>query len=196
MKRTNNRVGLFFLWILFIGFATAAQASSVSLEYAGPQIYAGDPFEVSVYANDFVFPNAIVSFGFDVNYDASYLRYGGATLNATHFVPDAFSSNDVAGTIMSAPPGPGGLPPLAVSGDHILLATLIFTADQAAEDDLLIGILLGSVLTNNLSKPMVPIVDNICLSVAPAAVPVPPTVLLLGSGLLALFSTTRKKIIT
>ena len=190
MKMKNT-----FLVFVLAGMCLASPVTSVHggsvlrLELVdSPPIYSGSTFEVQVLAD--VGTYEIVAFGFDVVWESMDVTFDLAVV-APPFVDTSlsFPDTDVA----------GGIDPFqgAASGDDVLLATLSFAALNAGMTS--VGIFSNlsdlSELNEGLFFPCpTPRIDmTTSLEISVSEIPLPPALLLLGSGLAALALIRRKE---
>ncbi len=174
-----------FVLVFAIAFAHASPV--VTLELAGDlPLSVGQTIEVQVVAD--VGPLAIAAFGFDVTGDPQDISFNGAIV-APHFLDtsQSFENTDVAG--IRSPMG--GI----VTGNDVLLASLFFTINQPGRFS--VGIFSDlsdlSDLNEGLFFPYpTPRIDMSTTLDLNIAVPLPPGILLLGSGLATLLVFWRK----
>ena len=175
-----------FMFVLMISFAHASPVVRLEL-VDSPPIYSGSAFEVQVLAD--VGTYEIVAFGFDVVWEAGYVMYSSAVVaNSFSNTSSSFDDIDVAGV---SNPIDG-----IITGDNILLATLSFTTHNPGNTS--VGIFSNlsdlSELNEGLFFPCpTPRIDmSTSMEISVSEIPLPPALLLLGSGLATLALIRRK----
>ncbi len=186
---------LFSLGVVFFAHQHAG-ATSITLLPATSSVSLGETFNINISAN--IAPeDAIIGFGFDLRFSGSGgLLFNGFTPNAPTFGIDPFlallSDSDgilgaSGGDLFTGPP---------VSGQDILLGALSFTSTgygnivvSLTADDLDVFFTEGLIPADlNLTNFMPPVP-----SASVDVVPEPASMLLLGSGLIALAAYGRRK---
>lgn len=181
MKMKKNILLAVFIGfsIVMIGF-NAWGTPIVDLTLDSSDLTVGDTFNVLVSASG-VSDDDLLSFGFDLVFDATEFTFTSATIGAD-FMDDSdlLANTDVAGSVFEA-----------IGGDDILLATLSFTANMEGEN-LSLGI-FGDIFTGvegliTYSLDPIDITQNIAVSVdsSTTQVPEPATVVLVFMGLMSM----------
>lgn len=191
MKKGKTFLGFVLAGLWFFGLMPCAQAAptvrlDLSEDVPDPFVCIGDTFQVTVYIEDVTAEIALLAFGFDLDWstnlgnqtDFSLQEIVGQGFRNTS---DSFFETDVAGLAF----------PAAVCGDDIPLATLSFIARDAGDSFVEISSAFedlneGLFFMHNKWLDMSARIDFTVL------VPIPPTMLLLSSGLAALAFIRRK----
>lgn len=160
----------------------AAPIPSLKLSVLDSEIHTGVAFDIDVIAVGVAALDEVLAFGFDVIHSSSF-KFNNATVG-TGFNDDSamFPNTDVAG---SAFPGIEG-------GDDITLATLNFTPFLVGTFSLVIYTDLA-VPNEGLFTLDIPQIDiTTCSKVGVNVVPIPTTLLLLGTSLVGLVAFRRR----
>lgn len=116
---------------VILGGPSASALVTVSLEPSSTIQPVGATFDVDVVAD---FSELIVGFGIDLTFDSAVITLDGPPLIGPDWFPAFAPDGDgLAGLI------PGG----PIAGNHVLLATLTFTADAIGVTDLIPGVTAG-----------------------------------------------------
>lgn len=168
-------------WGLFFS-ATASAVPTVHLDLLDTSISVGDTFQVEVWADGDGFGLDLLSFSFDVETTSTgIIGYAGYTLESSFDDDTLFTGSDVAGSIFQ------GIP-----DNDVLLATLSFTALSAGSDTLSTVGLYDGFFSGLYYEPPVwdtmgyDIDASLAVTISPAPIPEPPTVILCGIGFLGL----------
>ena len=167
----------------FSGVISQALASPTVALDCPETVVVGEQFEIGVNARDVTDGYELLAFGFDLEYPGSW-TYDGYTIHSP-FLDDSpmFEDTDVAGSTF---------PP--VTGSEISLASLFFTPSDPGTytfeattdvDDLNEGLIF------TLSSPQSQIYFNEYCHIE--VVPLPGTLIFLGSGLVGLVGLGRRK---
>jgi hypothetical protein len=171
--------------LMCVGMVSTAVALSVEYKLSDPTIMAGSTFDLDIIVDGAVFPDVILSFGFDVEVDPSEFDYLGASVGPNFDEPlSPLPNTDVAGSAFPA-----------ASGDDILLASLTFEALLGGD----YSIWVISDLTDlneglrTLSPQRIDLTQKVDVSVAAAPVPEPGTLLLMLAGIGGLGFLKRRR---
>ncbi len=165
-----------------LGFADASPIVTLDL-VEDPSLLIGETFEIKVFAD--VGSLEIVAFGFDLIGAAPSLTFNGAVVSPRFTTTSlSFANTDVAG--ISSPLGS------IVSGTNVLLASLFFTASHPGIYSIGIFSDLSDLNEGLFFSHPTPPVDMTTTIAVTAAVPSPPAVFLLSSGLAILLFVRRK----
>jgi hypothetical protein len=181
MKKVSTILITIGFCLLLSSFSTvAAPLPSLELDILDSEIQVGEAFDIDVIAVDVAASDEVLAFGFDVIHSSSF-TFNEATVGDGFFDDSAsFPDTDVAG---SAFPGIQG-------GQDITLATLNFTPALAGTFSLVIfsdmAELSEGLFTFALGQGDITTCSNVNV------VPIPPTMLLLGAGLIGLVSLKRR----
>ena len=186
MKRGNAAGCIIMIAALMVvftfGFAQASPVVRLELVEDAP-LPIGGIFEIRVFAD--AGPLEIVAFGFDLIGAAPSLTFNGVTV-APQFrmTSPSFENTDVAG--ISSPVG--GI----VTGNDVLLASLFFTGNHPGRFS--VGIFSDLTDLNEglfFPPPTTPLDMSTTIDII-VAVPLPPAVFLLSSGLATLLFIRRR----
>ena len=183
MRRLTTIFIAIGLCLALSSFSTvAAPIPHLKLEKVDSEILVGEAFDIDVMAVGVAALDEVLAFGFDVIHSSSF-KLNQATVG-TGFNDDSamFPNTDVAGSAFPGIPG----------GNDILLATLNFTPSLAG--------VFSLVIYSDLADPNeglftfdFPQVDiTTCDTVNVNAVPIPTTIMLLGTGLAGLILVRRR----
>ena len=180
VKKINSEIILLVVAGLLLFSATNVQAIPTLILEAPLTVSQNQTFQINVFANGVTIPDELLAFGFDVGYDSSFTLFE----NDVAVLPDLppgyvsyndsvlFPNTDVAGSVF-----PG------ISGDSILLASLMFSATTLGTYS--IGIFSDSSDLNEglitLLNPKIDFATAIDINVV--SVPEPSTIFLLSLGL-------------
>jgi hypothetical protein len=173
-------IAIVLCFVLSSFSSIAAPVPSLKLDILDSEILPGEPFDIDVIAVGVAALDEVLAFGFDVIHSSSF-KFNKATVG-TGFNDDSamFLNTDVAGSAFPGLPG----------GDDITLATLNFTPSLAGAFSLVIYTDLA-VPNEGLFTLNFPQVDlTTCSKVN--VVPIPTTLMLLGTGLAGLIAFRRR----
>ena len=197
MKKINGCQILIITLLCCFMTSFANATPMVRLKQSATDIFVGQDVTINVFVDgvnefdSFGFPDEVLSFGFDLDYDSTEFSLTTAVVELP-FLDDSasFQDTDVAGSVF-----PG------ISGDDILLASLTFSALDEG-DNLNIGIVsnildanegLGTWIYDGLLTDKIDMTSAVTVNVSAASAPEPSTMLLFGIGLLGFSGVARKK---
>jgi hypothetical protein len=183
MKRIMFIVLLILFFLGILAFDTAFANPTAYLNLINSPLGVGDTFEVDVFSDGDDIALDLISFGFDVSFDAgNVFNYNGYTLGAG-FDDDSVGPRNIAG---SAFPG--------IPDNNALLATLFFETISIGTDTLNISGIYDGIFSGlyyelpDFSLTGYDINDSLEIT----TVPIPSSVFLLSVGLIGLICSTRR----
>lgn len=192
MKRKQLALQAVLLSLVVFFGAQSALADyafpTIELQLADSEINIGETFDVLVLAHGVTATDPwgndrILSFGFDLNYDAAGLNFTGTSLGS------GFSSFTTPGTDISAFAASNN-----VRGETVQLASLHFLVEDAGIYNIAISSDPGNhneALYTYFYRPPIPMDASLEMHVQP--VPLPATFLLLTSGLAGFFGCKKRR---
>ncbi len=182
----KNKLSVLMVVIVFLTVLSVVPSKASPIPYTDlklltnpDSIIVGDTFDLEVWAHGEGIGQDLIAFGFNVSFaGGSYFSYDSYAMGSG-FSDDSFGVNNVAGSVNSG-----------IKNDDVLLATLSLTAIREGADILnVLGVYDASFSGLFYQDDGFHIIAPLALT---SKVPLPSTIILLGTGLFALVAARKR----